>query len=179
MGVEANSYANMGDYARAEELHRNAAALGMYGGSLLSVGVTYLYAGEYVKGIALLEQGWTGETPAQSVTRELFLQALENPEKQAAFEQHIGKAVESKRYEAYENSRYLALLGSAYAFDYLSDLECAIVGEFIWAEPFSEQRKTPEFFELMERAGLVEYWREFGWPDDCASLNQTLAECPL
>jgi len=30
---------------------------------------------------------------------------------------------------------------------------------------------------MMERAGVVEYWREFGWPDDCASLDQTLAEC--
>ncbi len=31
---------------------------------------------------------------------------------------------------------------------------------------------------MMERAGMVEYWREFGWPDDCASLDQDLAECP-
>ena len=178
MGVEANSYATMGDYARAEELHRNAAALGMYGGSMHPVGVNYLYAGEYDKGIALLEKGWTGENPAQSVTRELFLQALENPEKEVVFEQHLGKAVESRKYEAYENLRYLVLLGSAYAFDYESDLECAIVDDSIWAESFREQRNTPEFFELMERAGLVEYWREFGWPDDCASLDQTLAECP-
>jgi len=178
MAIEAGVYATMGDYARAEELHRNAAALGMYGGSLHPVGMNYLYAGEYDKGIALLEQGWTGATPAQSVTRELFLQALENPEKVAVFEQHLGKAVETRKYEAYENMRYLTLLGSAYAFDYQSDLECAIVDESIWAESFREQRKTPEFFELMERAGLVEYWREFGWPDDCASLDQTLAECP-
>ena len=178
MGVEANSYATMGDYARAEELHRNAAALGMYGGSMHPVGVNYLYAGEYDKGIALLEKGWTGENPAQSVTRELFLQALENPEMEVVFEQHLGKAVESRKYEAYENLRYLVLLGSAYAFDYESDLECAIIDDSIWAESFREQRKTPEFFELMERAGLVKYWREFGWPDDCASLDQTLAECP-
>ncbi|MDX2428935.1 MAG: hypothetical protein QNK22_09635 [Xanthomonadales bacterium] len=178
IGVEADFYANMGDYARAEELHRNAAALGMYGGSLHQVGMNYLFGGEYDRGIALVRQGWAGENPAQSVTRELFLQALEDPEKQAAFEQNLGKAVESSRYTTYENMEYLALLGSAYAFDYQSDLECAVVDETIWAESFREQRKTPEFFELMERAGLVEYWREFGWPDDCASLNQTLAECP-
>ena len=73
---------------------------------------------------------------------------------------------------------YLLLLGSAYVFDYQSELECAIVDYDVWAEPFREQRKTPEFFELVERAGLVEYWREFGWPDDCASLDQELAECP-
>ena len=137
-----------------------------------------MYAGDHDKGIALLKQGWTGETPAQSVTRELFLQALESPEKQAVFEQHLGKAVQSRRYEAYDNMEYLIVLGSAYVFDYQSDLECAIVDDTIWQEAFREQRKTPEFFELMERAGLVEYWREFGWPDDCASLDQTLAECP-
>ena len=26
--------------------------------------------------------------------------------------------------------------------------------------------------------GAIAYWREFGWPDDCASLDQSLAECP-
>ena len=178
ISVEADFYAAMGDYARAEQLHRNAAALGMNRGSLHEVGKNYLYAGDYDKGIALLKQGWTGETQAQSVTRELFLQALESPEKQAVFEQHLGKAVQSRRYEAYGNMEYLIVLGSSYVFDYQSDLECAIVDDTIWQEAFREQRKTPEFFELMERAGLVEYWREFGWPDDCASLDQTLAECP-
>jgi len=178
ISVEAGIYQAMGDYAQAEQLHRNAAALGMNRGSLHAVGMNYLYAGDYDKGIALLNQGWTGETPEQSVTRELFLQALESPEKQAVFEQHLGKAIQSRRYEAYFNMDYLAVLGSAYVFDYQSDLECAIVGEPVWTDSFREQRGTPEFFEMMERAGMVEYWREYGWPDDCASLDQTLAECP-
>ena len=178
IGVEASFYATMGDFVRAEQLHRKAAALGMRSGSLHEVGMNYLYAGEYDKGIVLLKKGWAGETPEQAVTRELFLQALENPEQQAAFEQHLGKAVDSRLYEAFDNTDYLNLLGSAYVFDYQSDLECAVVDYTVWAEPFREQRKTPEFFELVERASLVEYWREFGWPDDCASLNQTLAECP-
>lgn len=73
---------------------------------------------------------------------------------------------------------YLALLGSGYVFAYQSDVECVITDASLWYEPFREQRSTPEFFEMMERAGMVEYWREFGWPDDCASLDQDLAECP-
>ena len=178
ISVEAGIYAAMGDFAPAEQLHRNAAALGMNDGSLHAVGMNYLFAGDYDKGIALLKQGWTGETPEQSVTRELFLQALASPEKQSEFKQHLGKAIQSRRYEAYHNMEYLAVLGSAYAFDYQSDLECAIVGESVWTDSFREQRGTPEFFEMMERAGMVDYWREFGWPDDCASLDQTLAECP-
>ena len=178
IGVEASLYQAMGDYAQAEQLHRNAAALGMNSGSLHDLGMSYLYAGEYDKGIALLRNGWADETPTQAVTRELFLQALENPEKQAAFEQHLGKAVESRTYEAYDNTNYLILLGSAYVFDYQSDLECAVVDYTVWADSFREQRKTPEFFELVERAGMVEFWRAFGWPDDCESLDQSLAECP-
>jgi hypothetical protein len=63
-------------------------------------------------------------------------------------------------------------------FDYLSEVKCPNPGESIWSERFKEQRKTPEFFEWVEGIGMVDYWREFGWPDDCASLNQDLAECP-
>lgn len=178
IGVEASLYAATGDYARAIELDRSAAALGLDSGSSQHVGMNHLYAGEFDKGIALLKKGWPDETPAQAVTRKLFLQTLENPEQQAAFEQHLGKAVDSKKYETYDNMNYLVLLGSTYAFDYQADLECAVVDYVVWADSFREQRKTPEFFELAERAGMVDYWREFGWPDDCASLDQNLAECP-
>jgi len=178
IGVEAEVYENLGDYARAEALHREAAVLGMYGGSLYSVGMSYLYAGELEKGKTLVQKGWTDEDPKQVIARQLFLEALENPENTAAFEKHLGKAVESEQYESVGNMEFLALLGSPYAFEYQADLECPMFDDAIWAESFKEQRKTPEFFELMERAGMVEYWREFGWPDDCASLDQDLAECP-
>jgi hypothetical protein len=47
----------------------------------------------------------------------------------------------------------------------------------VWAAEFRKQRGTVEFFEYMEQKGILEFWREFGWPDDCASLDQTLAEC--
>jgi hypothetical protein len=75
------------------------------------------------------------------------------------------------------NMEYLALLGSAYAFEYQSDVECVILDESVWLESLRKQRKTPEFFQMMDRAGMVKYWHEFGWPDDCASMDQTLAEC--
>ncbi len=124
-----------------------------------------------------LVQGWAGEDPAAATARQLFLEALEHPEKQVAFEQHIGKASGLREYKTIENMEYLALLGSAYAFAYQSDVKCPVFDESIWAESFREQRKTPEFFELMQRAGMVAYWHESGWPDDCASLDQTQAEC--
>jgi TolB-like protein/Flp pilus assembly protein TadD len=178
IAIEADIYKILGNYARAEVLTRAAASLGLYGGSLYPLGSIYLLSGDTEKGKALIEAGWTGEDPTQTVTRQLFLQALDDPEKQKLFEKHIGKAGNSYSYATSDNIRYLALLGSAYAFEYQSDAECVLIDTPVWFESFREQRQTPEFFEMMERAGMVEYWREFGWPDDCGSLDQTLAECP-
>lgn len=177
IAIEADIYRVLGDYVKAEALTRAAASLGLYGGSLHQLGSIYLLAGETEKGKALIEAGWSGEDPAQAVARQLFLQALDDPEKQERFEQHIGKADETYSYATLDNLGYLALLGSAYVFEYQSDEECVILDSPVWFESFRGQRSTPEFFEMMERAGMVEYWREFGWPDDCASLDQTLAEC--
>ena len=178
ISIEAEIYRTIGDYTQAEELFRTASALGIYAGSLYPVGINYLYAGDFEKGSALIKEGWIGEDPTIAAGRQLFLQALMDPEKHAAFEKHIGKANESQPYTTTDNLELLAILGSSYVFEYQSELECAKSSQSLWSESFREQRKTPEFFELMDRAGAVEYWREFGWPDDCASLDQNLAECP-
>ena len=125
----------------------------------------------------MVEQGWADEDPVYATGRDLFLLSLEHPEKQAAFVTYLGKDSASQYYLTVDNLDLLSILGSPYMFTYLADLQCATVNQSIWSETFREQRKTPEFFEMMERAGMVEYWREFGWPDDCASLDQNLAEC--
>ncbi len=177
LGVEAMVYKVLGDYTRAEEAQRAAASLGLFRGSLYPLGQIYLLDGETEKGKALFEKGRPGEDPQQVATRQLFLQALDDPEKQDLLDQQIGKADGSYSYETIDNISYLALLGSDYVFAYQSDVACVILDASFWYETFREQRKTPEFFEMMERAGMVEYWREFGWPDDCASLDQDLAEC--
>jgi hypothetical protein len=176
---EADIYTALGDYAQAEKSKRVAASMGAWGGSLYQLGAIYLLSGETAKGKALIEKGWPDEDPEQTVARQLFLQALDDPEKQKLFEQQIGKTDGSYSFDALDNMSYLALLGSSYAFEYVSEAQCvAVVDRSVWYETFREQRKTPEFFEMMDRAGMVEYWREFGWPDDCASLDQDLAECP-
>jgi TolB-like protein/Tfp pilus assembly protein PilF len=178
LGIESRLYRNMGDYAQADALNREAAALGLYGGSLHRTGIDYLYAGELDKGREILEQGWADESPTTAIIREQFLRALDNPAQEKLFENQLGKAGDSDpAITIYDTVEYLAILGSPYLFDFLSEVECPYLGDSIWSEPFRDQRGTPEFFEMMERAGMVEYWREFGWPDDCASLDQSLAEC--
>ncbi len=72
----------------------------------------------------------------------------------------------------------LVLAGSEALPAFAERESCPQTSFYIWSDRYREQRGTPEFFRYMERAGNVDYWREFGWPDDCASLDQELAECP-
>jgi len=177
MAVEGLIYQDMGDYSRANELFRKAASLG-FGDSSFWLGMNYIYAGEIEKGKALIEESLPGVGPDMTTTRRLFLQALTDPSKRAAFENHIGVADKSNLYLVILNTNLLSILDPPHVFEYLADMECPSQGWGVWAPRFREQRGTPEFFELMQRAGNVDYWREFGWPDDCASLDQALAECP-
>jgi len=47
----------------------------------------------------------------------------------------------------------------------------------LWKPVFREMRREPGFNELVEKHGLVEYWREYGWPDLCRPLGDTDFEC--
>ena len=178
LGIEAQIYSNMGDYARAEELLRTAASLGIYGGSLHNVGLNYLLAGNIEKGKTLAMDGWAGQDPTYVEGLPLFLSAFTDPDQQDAFLEYIRQSDKENPYLVYDNTALLTMLGSPYVFEYLRQQDCPSLSTEVWSKPFREQRKTPEFFELMERMNIVEYWREFGWPDDCASLDQDLAECP-
>lgn len=178
IGIAAYIHQAMGDYERADGLFRQASSLGLYGGSMYPTGINSLYVGDIEKGIALIEQGLKEEGPATTTTRQLFIQALKDPSKQAAFEKHLGKADPSSPYVTWYIVQLLSILDPPYVFEYMADLECPFPSPALWGEDFREQRQTPAFFELMERTGIVEYWREYGWPDDCASLDQDLAECP-
>jgi hypothetical protein len=42
---------------------------------------------------------------------------------------------------------------------------------FLWGSIGAEARNTERFKALMRRAGLVDYWRERGWPDLCRSVG--------
>jgi len=177
VSTEAELNMSLGRYTRAEELHRTAAILGLNQGSLLPVAYNHLFAGIAQEAWVIIEDELDGPNAPDAKRGHSLLEALESPDQEKAFEASIGKADESKTYENWWNLIDLAILGSPYAFEFQAHLECPMVNNYLWAESFRKQRGTPEFFNLMERAGVVEYWRKFGWPDDCESMDQTLAEC--
>lgn len=41
----------------------------------------------------------------------------------------------------------------------------------IWFPVMREVRQLPRFKELMREIGLVDYWKEFGWPDLCPPVG--------
>jgi tetratricopeptide (TPR) repeat protein len=46
-----------------------------------------------------------------------------------------------------------------------------------WSEAFAPLRKTERFKALARRSGLVDYWRERGWPDLCRPVGADDFEC--
>jgi tetratricopeptide (TPR) repeat protein len=44
----------------------------------------------------------------------------------------------------------------------------------IWIPLFADARSRPEFIALMERLGMTEYWREYGYADFCRPVNERI-----
>ena len=47
----------------------------------------------------------------------------------------------------------------------------------LWDRNFAETRRLPGFKQLMRDAGLVDYWRQYGWGDYCKPLEGDDFEC--
>lgn len=169
----------LGQLEDSLDLARQASALGFRGGASEIEAYMHLMSGEREAGVREIRNVAASE-PDQH-RRELlqrFAGAVEDPATRGSFESFIGNSSNVRPFDAAEVSDLLVLLGSSYLFDYYASENCPTLGQLVWSRNFREQRGTPEFFDLMRRAGYVEYWRQFGWPDDCGSLDQSLAECP-
>jgi TolB-like protein len=178
LAVESNLLSSLGRHEEAVAHWREAVALGIYGGSSLGEGLVTLQTGRVEEAIHLVREGAGELDPIQAAKYLRFADAVLDRGQQEAFEQSLGMGDPDNPYETNEKSGLLAQLGSPHMFEFLSAVPCPYLHPEIWWEPFREQRGTKEFFELMSRTGVVEYWREFGWPDDCESLDQQLVDCP-
>jgi TolB-like protein len=48
----------------------------------------------------------------------------------------------------------------------------------LWLPEAAALRRLPRFGELMEALGLVDYWKQYGWPDDCRPAGDDV-QCGL
>ncbi len=47
----------------------------------------------------------------------------------------------------------------------------------LWSPLFSGMRRHPRFVEVLDGLGLVDYWREYGWPDRCRPKGEDGVVC--
>ena len=57
-----------------------------------------------------------------------------------------------------------------------ANIYCANVVYF-WAPVMREIRQTSRFKEFVREIGLIDYWKEYGWPDLCRPLGKDDFEC--
>jgi len=41
----------------------------------------------------------------------------------------------------------------------------------------AEMRRLPEFMAYLREIGMVDYWKEYGWPDICRPLGKDDFQC--
>ena len=47
----------------------------------------------------------------------------------------------------------------------------------IWRPVYRDMRKLPRFKEFVRQIGLVDYWKQYGWPDMCRPFGENDFEC--
>jgi TolB-like protein len=174
---QAQAQTALGNHDEARRLYREAIAIGFPGGNF-DLGKDYLLTGETEQGLEYMLMGTEDGDPNEARILELFASAYKDADATDSLIRHIGPADQLGYFDIVESADLLAMLGSDYVFEHQSELDCPSPIRSFWLNSFREQRRTPEFFGFMERAGFVAFWREHGWPDDCESLDQNLAECP-
>ncbi|NGP52119.1 hypothetical protein [Thioalkalivibrio sp. XN8] len=172
---EADYLLIQGDHEAAATLYREAGVLGMGSGEVKAVRAEAL-GGDHANVGKLLER--MAEGPRKELAVRWYA-ALENPALAADFADFVRTSAPFEGYFVRGSvSEALAALGSPYLLEFLAEDRCGLIPFSVWSESFRPLRSTPAFREWMERWGVVDYWREFGWPDDCASLNAGEAQCP-
>jgi tetratricopeptide (TPR) repeat protein len=47
----------------------------------------------------------------------------------------------------------------------------------IWRPVYRDMRKLPRFKEFVRQIGLVDYWKQYGWPDVCRPFGENDFQC--
>ena len=144
---------------------------------VMALGFPVALNGGYAQARSLMAAGVIDVDAQQLTGIDWFLNALEDPEQIGDFELFYSATENNQLFNNLLFTQMLTALGSPRFFDSILTSSCRNSVSSVWAEPFRDQRGTPEFFSYMESIGVIDYWRKFGWPDDCASLDQSLAEC--
>jgi TolB-like protein len=78
----------------------------------------------------------------------------------------IGNLVDIAFWSAHFGDAEFAMEVMEKVFDYSAERIC-----YFWFPAMRDVRRTPRFRAFVRKIGLVDYWKEFGWPDICHPLE--------
>ena len=66
---------------------------------------------------------------------------------------------------------------SDFIMDVLQNRRELFIGPFTWYPIRQKMRKTLQFKKYIRDIGLIDYWKEYGWPDICRPVGEDDFEC--
>lgn len=119
-----------------------------------------------------LERAWKHQRPGAKGANQAMVERL--------FDRERALAWLHRTYEAGPELDYYVILWASYYGDdelALKAMRRSLDLWLFWIPLTAHLRKTEEFRDIVRDAGLVDYWREYGWNDFCRPLGQTDFEC--
>jgi TolB-like protein len=60
------------------------------------------------------------------------------------------------------------------ALKYVESDDLNLDPSVLWSLEGTPLRRLPGFSQLVEKLGLVDYWKQYGWPDDCRPVGEAI-----
>jgi tetratricopeptide (TPR) repeat protein len=151
--------------------------LGLYGGLRIQA-MAYFRLGEFDRAIELAEQ-YDEFADLQAVTLKLFFEAKLDVSKKQIFLEKLAQS-DLTLPLWFSVTRYVEFgrIDDAYRLVNLAvDRDSADPDQFwwvLWRTEMATFRQDPRFADVATALGLLDYWREYGWPDSCRPAGDSV-----
>jgi TolB-like protein/Tfp pilus assembly protein PilF len=141
--------------------------------------MTHFRLGEFDRAIELAEQydeRLAGMTKSRMIIVRLFVEAKTNPAKRPVFLDKLAQNESVLRFRSLVLSYVVfGRIDDAYRLVNMNRNPARFTFLWIiWQPELAAFRQDPRFAELVTELGLVDYWREHGWPDACQPAGESL-----
>jgi TolB-like protein len=164
-----------GNTERGLELLREAARLGIFYGSTAFQGLLLSFAGDLDRAGPLLRDPGPFMQAVDPAWVDEFLAVLHNPSLRDEKETTINALLQPGN--PYFRHSVLVAIDSPLALEVIGDNCYAIADTLDLWRPTVGIRQQPQFESVMTAAGLMDFWRERGWPDLCRENDAGVFQC--
>jgi TolB-like protein len=159
-------YMSLGDSENADKYNSAALELGHIGG-LFGLAQLRLVQRRFPEALEMIRETLE-EYPKPENYAELYIAAHQFPDRVPGFIDYIDKnSAELVRVQFLWDFILLDRLDLAYELISDPDALSTVRWLMLWRSETAAVRRDPRFEKLIQDAGLVEYWDEYGWPNSC------------